>query len=81
MATLDYIEMVALAEMYERWAFTEQNIRPDQRTILIQWAADYEAIAEHCRHRWLATEPESPVDAIALVAREEVRAGNLRRAG
>ena len=78
MATLDHIEMVALMEMYERWAFTEPNITPEQRTMLIQWSADYEAIARHSGRDWVASNPESPVDAIAFVARKEVRARGLR---
>jgi len=78
MATLDYVEMVALAEMYERWAFTEPNITPEQRTMLIQWSADYEIIAAYSGCGWVASDPESPVDAITFVAREEVQARGLR---
>jgi hypothetical protein len=50
--TLGYCEMLALSEMYERWALFEENISPDWRTKLIQWSADYEQIAEYAGEDW-----------------------------
>jgi hypothetical protein len=77
MATLDFIEMVALSEMYERWAFTEPKLDGDQRTKLIQWSCDYERIAEFCGQAWKASAPEVDSGAIAFVARLEARARGL----
>jgi hypothetical protein len=74
MATLDHIEMVALSNMFERWAPTEERITPDHRTMLIELCADYGRIAEFCGEGWMAPEPENPPDAIAFMARAEARA-------
>lgn len=73
MATLDFVEMVALSEMYERWGLTEDRLDPEHRTKLMQWSADYERIAAYSGFDWQATDPESPPDLIAFLAREEVR--------
>jgi hypothetical protein len=76
--TLDYQEMVALSEMFERWALTETKIDSERRTQLIQWSADYERIAEFCGSAWTATEPEEPPSAMPFIARIELRARGLR---
>lgn len=55
MESLNYEEMQALAELYVGWAFNEENIDADWRTKLIQWASDYEAIANFCGSDWKAT--------------------------
>ena len=36
MATLDFVEMVALSEMFERWALTEEDVDPERRTRLME---------------------------------------------
>ena len=77
MKTLDHVEMVALAEMYERWIVTEDKIRDDQRTKLVQWASDYERIAAFCGESWKASEPEDPPGVIAFLAQSEARARGL----
>ena len=71
MATLNYDEMLALSDMYERWVFTEERLTPEQRTRLIQLCADYERIAEYVGCDWTARDPGSGVDAIQFVARLE----------
>lgn len=76
--TLDHAEMVALSEMFERWALTEHTIDSERRTQLIQWAADYERIAEYCGPDWAATDPREPPSLLPFVARRELRAGRLR---
>jgi hypothetical protein len=75
--TLDYVEMLALAEMYERWALTEENVSGEQRTKLIQWSSDYEQIAEFIGPGWRASNPESPPGLIAFLAKQEASARGL----
>jgi hypothetical protein len=79
MATLDYPEMLALALIYEHWALTEERISGEHRTRLVEWSSDFEAIAGHCGLGWRATDPESPPDLIAFIARFEARALDLYR--
>lgn len=73
MATLDYAEMVALAELYSDWALNEANLDGNQRTKLIQWSTDYERIAAFCGASWKASMPEYPPDAIAFIARAKAK--------
>lgn len=73
MQQLGHAEMVALSRMYERWAFTEERLTPEQRTKLMVWSADYERIAAHVGERWIASDPQAD-DPIAFVARQELRA-------
>lgn len=77
MRTLDHAEMIALSEMYARWAFNETNLDGDQRTKLIQWSADYEQIAAFCGQGWKASAPETPPDPVAFVARIEAKERGL----
>lgn len=72
METLDHAQMNALAGAYERWALTEVNISPENRTMLIQLSSDYERVAEHCGPAWTAPNPEYPSDVVAYVARLEL---------
>lgn len=73
MRSLDHAEMLALAGMYERWALSEEDITPDQRTKLIVWSADYERVAAHVGERWTASDPQAD-DPIAFMAKLERRA-------
>lgn len=75
--TLSFEEMVALGRMYERWALTEPNITPDQRTKLIEWSSDYERIAEYAGPGWEASLAQDGLDVVAFVARSERRAQRL----
>ncbi len=79
MATLGYREMLALAGMFERWALTEENVDGDQRTRLIEWSCDYEAIAAWAG--WRATDPPEPESLVAFVARKELEARQRRDGG
>lgn len=71
--TLDYDEIIALAQMYERWALTGDGITPEERTKLIQWSSDYERIAAFAGPGWSAPKHD-PSDPIVFVARSEFRA-------
>jgi hypothetical protein len=73
MQTLDYDEMLALAGLYERWAFTEQKLDGEQRTRLIQMSADYERIAGFCGAGWAASQPDNEPDAVKFIARTELK--------
>ncbi|HEY5711990.1 MAG TPA: hypothetical protein VIT38_08850 [Allosphingosinicella sp.] len=75
--TLDYVEMVALSEMYERWALTSETLDGSYRTKLIQWSVDYEAIADACGLGWRALEPDDPIGLIPFIAAIEARAVGL----
>ena len=75
--TLDHVEMVALADMFERWALTEETITGEHRTMLIEMASDYEAIANFCGQDWRASDPPHDQDIIAFVAASEARARGL----
>jgi hypothetical protein len=73
METLDHAEMIALAVMFERWALTEEKISADRRTQLIQWSADYEAIADHVGPGWQASNPAPDMDVMRFIARMELK--------
>lgn len=70
--TLSHGEMIALSAMFERWAFTETNITPEQRTRLIQWSSDYERIAVFAGPMWEALAPDVGTDPIPFIARLEL---------
>ena len=55
METLDYSEMMALAELFGNWAINEENLDGFQRTKTLQWSADYERIAAFAGERWQAS--------------------------
>jgi hypothetical protein len=69
MATLDYREMIALAQLFEDWAFNEPSLADDQRTMFLQWSADYERISAFCGEGWKASGEETPNGLIAFIAR------------
>jgi hypothetical protein len=75
--TLDYVEMVALSEMFERWALTSENLDGSYRTRLIQGSVDYEAIADACGLGWRALDPGDPIGLIPFIAAIEARAVGL----
>ena len=77
--TLSHSEMIALSSMYERWALTELKITPEQRTMLVQWSSDYERIAAFAGPTWEASAPEDGTDAIAFVARLELRSTGVQK--
>ena len=72
--SLDYREMLALAAMFDRWAMNEERIDAEQRTKLIRWSSDYEAIAAYAGPDWVARNPEDPPDALVFMARSELKA-------
>ena len=75
--TLNYVEMVAPSELFERWALSEDNLDGSYRTKLIQWSVDYAAIADACALGWRALAPEDPIGAIPFLAAIEARAAGL----
>lgn len=81
MDTLSYAEMDALANMFTRWALTEQALGLDQRTKLIELSSDYEQIAAYCGDAWTATSPEDPPDALVFTARIEIKDAYEREQG
>ena len=72
LATLDHRQMLALAEMFERWALTEESIDGAQRTKLIQWSADYDAVAEFAGADWIATDATEQ-SLLSFIAKLELR--------
>lgn len=72
LATLDYREMAALSEMFERWALTEEKISDERRTDLIKWSADYEALAAFAGTDWVAADPTEPPGLIVFIAQREL---------
>ncbi len=69
METLDYREMIALAGLFENWAFNEPSLADDQRTRFLQWSADYERISAFCGEGWRASGEEASNGLIAFMAR------------
>jgi len=68
--TLDYTDMVALAELYRDWALHEEKITDEQRARLMLWSADYECIAEFSGPSWTALDPDTPPGPAVFIARQ-----------
>ena len=68
MALLDYTEMIRLAVLFEQWAF-EEELDPEQRTKVLLWAVDYEALAEFVGPTWKASDPNPDETFLNFVAR------------
>ncbi len=66
---LDFADMVALSELFQRWAFEELDLDPNYRTALIQWASDYEAVAAFSGPSWIASGDHAADDPMRIVAR------------
>lgn len=71
--TLDYAEMLHLARMFERWAFNESSLTPDQATNCLLTAVDYEAIATWCGPNWKSSDPLKPVSLLPFIAAAEAK--------
>ena len=54
---LDYADMIALAEMFDRWIFDETDISPAQRTMLVELSVDFERITDWVEPSWRAADP------------------------
>ncbi len=70
METLDYSEMLALAELFSHWAINEENLDGFQRTRTLQWSADYERIADFVGERWQAAALDENISLLQFVARK-----------
>ncbi len=68
---LDYADMVALAEMFQRWSLDEPGISPADRTKLAEYSADYERLAEWVGFSWKASQPSDRQPVMRLLARLE----------
>lgn len=69
--TLDYADMISLARMFERWAFDETRLTPDQATECLLSAVDYETIAAWCGPSWKSTDPAWPESLMPFIAKSE----------
>lgn len=68
-ATLAYEGMMKLAKTFHHWAFHEDALDDDQRTMLVQMSADYERIAEFCGPGWSPPPSENDEeDLLSLIA-------------
>lgn len=68
-ATLAYEGMMKLAQTFHHWAFHEEALDDDQRTMLVQMSADYERIAEFCGPGWSPPPSENDEeDLLSLIA-------------
>lgn len=56
---------------------TETKISGEQRTKLVQWSADYEAIAAYAGPGWVATDPTRP-RLMGFVAEQELAVSRLK---
>jgi len=66
-ATLSREDMVALTDMFCRWALTEGDMSPENRTRLMQMSADYEQIAAFVGPGWQPRD-DGCSDAMSFVA-------------
>jgi hypothetical protein len=80
---LDYVDMVALSDMFCRWAINEDpdKITPERRTWPIELSADYERIAEWVGPDWRAANPsdESSIMKFLEVQERNASAARLRQ--
>jgi hypothetical protein len=56
-AELDYQEMIALSGLFRLSALYDPHWRPEQRTELIGFSADFEQLAEWVGEGWRASDP------------------------
>lgn len=61
--------MICLSETLRHWALDEPDLSASQRTELMLWSADYEAIALFRGLLWKATQPEHPPPITTFIAR------------
>jgi hypothetical protein len=79
LAELDYRDMVALSGMFRRWAVYEagEAMRPDQRTRMIQYSADFERIADFVGEGWISSAPSEDMPLPKFLALWERRNSNV----
>jgi hypothetical protein len=78
-AELDYRDMIALSGMFRRWAIHEagEEMRPDQRTRMIQYSADFERTADFVGEGWIASAPSEEMPLPKFLALWERRNSNV----
>lgn len=69
METLDYSEMLALAELFGHWVISEEDLNGFQRTKALQWSADYERIAAFVGDQWKASGSDENVSLMQFIVR------------
>jgi hypothetical protein len=68
-AEFDYEDMVALSGLFRLWALYGLQLSPEQRTELIGYSADYEALAHWAGEGWRAADPTGAMPVFTLLAR------------
>jgi hypothetical protein len=74
-AEFDYEELIALSGLFRLWALYSPKLSPEQRTEVIGFSADFEALAHWVGESWRASDPSGAMPVFTLLAR---RARNRR---
>ena len=65
----DYDDMVALSGLFRLWALYSVKLSPEDRTELIGYSADFEALAHWAGEGWRAADPSGAMPVFTLLAR------------
>jgi hypothetical protein len=76
-AEFDYEDMVALSGLFRLWALYSTKFSPEQRTELIGYSADCEALAEWAGKDWRASDPSGAMPVFTLLARRARNRNNV----
>jgi hypothetical protein len=68
-AEFDYEDMIALSGIFRVWALYDPKLSPEQRTELIGYSADFEALAQWAGEGWRASDPSGAMPVFTLLAR------------
>jgi hypothetical protein len=68
-AEFDFEEMVALSGHFRLWALYGLQLSPEQRTKVIGYSADFEALAHWAGEGWRATDPTGAMPMFTFLAR------------
>jgi len=68
-AEFDYDDMVALSGLFRLWALYGLRLSPEERTELIGYSADYEALVHWAGEGWRAADPSGAMPMFTLLAR------------
>jgi len=68
-AEFDYADMIALSGLFRLWALYSPKLSPEQRTELIGYSADFEALAQWAGEGWRAADPSCEMPAHKILAR------------
>jgi hypothetical protein len=70
--TLDYVDMICLAQRLQNWALNESKISANRCTDLLLCAVDYERIALTVGPLWKASDQRHPLPATIALARQNI---------